>query len=101
MTAPIVRTSTLQSWVENCNGRGAWATTCLQRHQAADWGDLEDEDKAANDDALAEGCGRLLSAYEIPHELSGPDDIDSSIWIITDDATDPNSPTTILAPSDY
>jgi hypothetical protein len=36
----------------------------LQRHLAGDWGDLGDEDKQANEDALKQG-DRLVSKYEL------------------------------------
>jgi len=35
----------------------------LHRHHCGDWGNLDDEDKAANDLDLREG-GRLLSRYD-------------------------------------
>lgn len=35
----------------------------IQRHQAGDWGSLTEDDRAANDCALAQG-GRILSAYQ-------------------------------------
>jgi hypothetical protein len=36
----------------------------LQRHLAGDWGDLDQEDREANDQALVDGS-RLLSAYRL------------------------------------
>jgi hypothetical protein len=59
------------------------------RHLSGDWGDLTEDDKAANDRALVDG-GRLLSAYRLD---SGDD-----IWILTeaDRAT-----TTILLTGEY
>jgi hypothetical protein len=45
------------------------------RHAAGDWGDMEPEDRQANDDAIAEGT-RLLSAYHL--------DTGTKIWIITE-----------------
>jgi hypothetical protein len=61
----------------------------LQRHQAGDWGDLDEEDRAANNHALA-GGSRLLSAY---HSAAGV-----KFWIITEAD---RSATTILLPKDY
>jgi phosphatidylglycerophosphatase A len=61
----------------------------LSRHLHGDWGDLTDDDKQANIEALA--CGtRILSAY---HLIDG-----TKIWIITE--ADRNS-TCILLPSEY
>lgn len=61
----------------------------LARHAGGDWGDLEDNDKRANDKALVHG-GRLLSAY---HTTRG-----EKIWIITEAD---RSSTCILLPSEY
>lgn len=62
--------------------------TLLIRHQNGDWGDLCNEDKQANSDALKHGS-RLLSSY-----LFGA----VKLWIITESD---RSVTTILLPSEY
>ena len=67
----------------------------LSRHVRGDWGDLCDEDKAANESALKTGA-RLLSAYTLPDK--------TKIWIITDAEIDNRHTryaTTILLPEDY
>ena len=61
----------------------------LARHVAGDWGELGEEDKRVNDDALAHG-GRLLSAY--------CDGAGTKFWIITEAD---RSATTVLLPQDY
>ena len=61
----------------------------LGRHTGGDWGDLSQDDRAANDQALIHG-GRLFSAYEHP-ELP-------KIWIITEAD---RSATTVLFPDEY
>lgn len=61
----------------------------LARHAALDWGDLPDDDKAVNDDAIRSGLDRILSAYNTPK---------GKIWIITEAN---RSVTTILLPSEY
>lgn len=61
----------------------------LSRHAAADWGDVDPEDRAANDHALADGS-RLFSVY---HTADG-----TKFWIITEAD---RSVTTILLPEDY
>ncbi len=61
----------------------------LSRHLRGDWGDLCEDDKQANDDALR--CGaRLLSAY---HTRAG-----QKFWIITEAD---RSATTVLLPEEY
>jgi hypothetical protein len=62
---------------------------CIARHQSGDWGDVCDEDKAANDTALANG-ERLLSSYSTPGGVK--------LWIITEWD---RSLTTCLLPSEY
>lgn len=67
----------------------------LRRHLAADWGDVDDEDWQANDDAIAgegkpERQTRVLSAYNLP--------TGARIWVITEAD---RSATTILLPEEY
>ena len=66
----------------------------LNRHVKGDWGDLDDEDKQANDQALKQGT-RLLSAY---NDDRFPGHGVSTIWIITEAD---RSATTILFPDEY
>lgn len=61
----------------------------LDRHLSGDWGDLCDEDREANEDALQNG-GRLFSVY---HDCKGV-----KFWIITESD---RSATTVLLPDDY
>jgi hypothetical protein len=61
----------------------------LARHVSGDWGDLGEEDRRANDIAIAEGT-RLLSAYHL--------DTGTKIWIITEAD---RSSTCILLPEEY
>ena len=66
----------------------------LKRHATGDWGDLPEEDKAANQDALRSGA-RLLSAYFLKDE--------TKVWVITEAANeDGRRPaTTLLLPEEY
>lgn len=61
----------------------------LERHARGDWGEVCDEDKQANDWALANN-ERLLSAYTTPDGVK--------LWIITERD---RSATTILFPDEY
>ena len=63
----------------------------LNRHLTGDWGDLSDEDKLSNQQALQYG-ERLFSAYEIDSEGQ------KKLWIITESD---RSFTTMLLPSEY
>jgi hypothetical protein len=66
----------------------------LDRHRQGDWGEVCEEDKRANDQALVDG-GRLLSAYRTLKN--------TRIWIITEAADDEGrrASTTALLPSEY
>lgn len=61
----------------------------LQRHRRRDWGNLDPEDQAANQQALLDGA-RILSSYR---SLAGV-----SFWIITEED---RSVTTVLLPNEY
>ena len=63
--------------------------TGIQRHQAGDWGNLTDDNRSANDRALAQG-GRIVSAYQATNG--------TKFWLITEAD---RSITTILLPEDY
>jgi hypothetical protein len=70
-------------------------TALLDRHAAGDWGDLSDDDKAANDEAARSGDGRLFSSYATTEH--------GTLWIITDDIHgEGEGPLTmVLFPDDY
>ena len=59
------------------------------RHLQGDWGDVCDEDRRVNEDALISG-ERLMSVYEVEPGLT--------LWIITEAD---RSVTTILLPEEY
>lgn len=64
-------------------------TEAIRRHAIGDWGDVDGEDRRANDRAIQEG-DRLLSVY---HTTGG-----IKFWIITEWD---RSVTTVLLPEDY
>lgn len=68
-----------------------WRLACLRRHAQGDWGDLCDEDREANEQALADDA-RLMSVYPAA-EGSG-----AQIWIITEAD---RAITTLLTPDEY
>lgn len=67
---------------------GALPFALLVRHQCGDWGELDAEDRAANDRAVIDGT-RILSAYVIGNE---------KIYVITEAD---RSSTTVLLASEY
>ncbi len=71
---------------------GVSALTLLERHQSGDWGEVDHEDKIANDQAVVDGT-RLLSSYVVCDGCRK-----TRIWLITE--ADRTS-TTFLLPSEY
>ena len=63
--------------------------TGIQRHQAGDWGDMDEHDRQENELSLQRGF-RLLSVYRAGNG--------TKFWIITEAD---RSVTTVLLPEDY
>lgn len=74
-------------------GQSPWSL--LSQHLAGQWGVLDDEDKQANDDALADG-GRLFSAYLLSDGIT-------KVWVITEAVGDDGrrASTCLLLPEEY
>jgi len=70
---------------------------CLARHIRGDWGNVCDEDKAANDEAVKEGF-RILSAYPLDPAKPCKGFGENTLWIITEAD---RSVTTFLLPNEY
>ena len=71
------------------NKAGVSSLTLLARHASGDWGDVEDEDKEANDKSVI-NHDRVMSLYK----LSTGD----RAWVITEAD---RSSTCLLLPSEY
>ena len=67
---------------------GASPATLLARHVSGDWGDLDADDRSANEQALGNGV-RIFSSYTI----NG-----TEVWIITEAD---RSSSCVLLPDDY
>lgn len=67
---------------------GVLAWELLLRHEAGDWGDLDADDRRANDRAVQHG-ERVLSAYQTAA---------GRVWVITEWD---RSVTTLLLPEEY
>jgi hypothetical protein len=80
--------------LEALQDAGQNAGEFLARHVTCDWGDLDDEDRQANDDAVINGS-RILSAYVTRKG--------EKIWIITEATNEVGLrySSTILKPEDY
>lgn len=61
----------------------------LHRHRNGDWGDLSEEDKQLNDQAVKDGS-RILSAYVLADG--------TRVWVLTEGD---RSASTILLPEEY
>ena len=73
---------------------GQSPTELLTKHVRGDWGIVDEEDKAANDQSLIDGS-RILSAY-----LTSKGE---KLWVITEACDDRGhrAATTILLPEEY
>ncbi len=73
---------------------GQSADEFLSRHVVGDWGDLDEQDKSLNDQALLDGS-RILSAFTTRKG--------QRIWIITEAVNDVGLrySSTILTPEEY
>lgn len=80
--------------IDALGGVGVAPLELIRRHAAGDWGDLDPDDLAANEHAIADGS-RIFSAYQLTPELR--------VWVITEaaDAAGRRPATTVLLPEDY
>ena len=76
--------------LETLRAVGMSASTLLARHESGDWGNLDAEDRRANDKALMDGT-RIFSSYTLG-------DTGERIWVITEAD---RSYTTVLRPDEY
>ncbi|ARO88820.1 type I restriction endonuclease subunit M [Nitrosospira lacus] len=74
-----------------------WMANCLARHMRGDWGSVDEEDIATNNEAVRFGF-RVLSAYPIDETKPCEGFGDNTLWIITEAD---RSVTTFLLPSEY
>jgi hypothetical protein len=91
MTKPLFelgRTTATRGALATMASYGILAGQLLERHVTGDWGDLDKDDKRANDRAVKDG-DRIVSAYG---------DGDSKLYVITEWD---RSVTTILRPDEY
>ncbi len=58
-----------------CDANSINIISLVRRHLRGDWGDLDAEDKASNDEAVRTEDARILSMYQFPQ---------GKIWIITE-----------------
>ena len=90
----VLMTAEVARMVEEEDGAIGTVLDCLQRHSEGDWGNLCEEDRRMNDEAIEakrEGgdTDRLFSAYET--EIG-------KLYVITEWD---RSTTTVLTPEDY
>ena len=72
-----------------CDEHSIDVISLVRRHLIGDWGDLDADDKASNDEAVRTEAARILSMYKFP---------EGKIWIITEAD---RSATTVLLPEEY
>ena len=91
---PLGRLAATPGALEAMDESGQTAEFFLARHASGDYGEVNDEDRQLNDEALIHG-DRILSAYRT---LKGV-----KLWIVTEAADDNGhrAATTILLPDEY
>lgn len=85
---PLGRVVATPAALEVMNSLGIEPKDLLQRHVFGDFGDCDEHDRLANEEAVENG-DRVFSVYEIG---------DSKLWVITEAD---RSSTCILTPEDY
>ncbi len=73
---------------------GERADSYIHRHVRGDWGEMDEEDKQSNDEALINGS-RIFSGYQVTEDMR--------LWIITESLNEAGvrESTTTLLPSEY
>jgi len=84
---PVGEVSTTRSALERLDALGLKPSHLIACHQAGDWGDVDDADRAMNEESLHEEQ-RFFSSYEIKAER---------FWVLT---TADRSRTTVFLPGD-
>lgn len=85
---PLGKTYATAAVTEWANQHGIDLNKLMWRHHCGEWGDLCDDDKAANETALVHG-DQILSTYKIGNR---------KIYIVTESA---RSSTTIMLATEY
>lgn len=90
---PLGRTVATPGALEALERVNVYPATLLAFHHHGEWGQLDEEDRKANDSAVKDG-GRIFSAYTFSGER---------FWVITEAADDEGrrAATTILLPCEY
>ena len=86
---PLGRLAATPGALEAMEASGQTPDFFLARHQSGDWGEVDEEDRQLNEEALVHG-DRILSAYRT---LKGV-----KLWVITEAD---RSVTTALLPDEY
>lgn len=89
-SGPLYLTAGVNNLVADDKEFSKFVLNSLSKHFNGDWGDLCEEDKKLNDDAVKNNNDRIFSAYNYND--------DTRIYIITEWD---RSATTVLFPSEY
>ncbi len=88
-TGNVVMTAGIANTMEEHPSFRGEVMKLMLRYMEGDWGDMSDDDKALNDDAVQTGEDRIFAAYITSQ---------GKVWIITEWD---RSYTTILYPDEY
>jgi len=90
-TGRIVQTQKIYLRASSDTPFYVWLQDVYLLYLSGDWGDMSDEDKKLNDEALKSGNDRIFASYTYPKD-------ETVVWIITEAD---RSVTTILFPEEY
>lgn len=65
----VFQTRTIAEVCKRSPETHAYIVECLQRFYKGDYGEIGQEDTAANNSDLLEGCGHVLARYKAKHAL--------------------------------
>jgi hypothetical protein len=91
----LVATKRVWELIDTNERFSRFVTGCLTRYVVYDWGELDPDDWAINEEAVKTG-ERILASYPLPYDVEV--DYDDRLWIITEAD---RSVTTLLFPGDY
>lgn len=93
-SGPVMITPGVENLMNDSLESAVGVLACIGRHLNCDWGDIDDESRQMNDDAVeceekGEPTERIMSMYN---------SMDQTIWVITEWD---RSVTTVLLPEEY
>ena len=77
---PTLQTSTIAEAIKADPRTGFYILSCLERFYSGDYGEICEEDTAANNRDLEDGTGHILARYKQAESLTGDIYIEASFY---------------------